>query len=159
PRCAPAAADRTLLPGLDQPIARVRRYRPGPGHRQARTEPAPGTAGDHQRGRARQRVFLSFRPRARAGARWRPSRSSPVTRSGQAAPPRKPRKNPSRQVAAAPGEPVGADGLREPSLYFNRELSQLDFNFRVLAQALDDTVPLLERLRYLCISCTNLDEF
>ncbi|MBP6798123.1 MAG: RNA degradosome polyphosphate kinase, partial [Luteimonas sp.] len=49
--------------------------------------------------------------------------------------------------------------MRDPSLYFNRELSQLDFNFRVLAQALDDSVPLLERLRYLCISCTNLDEF
>ncbi|MCM2335793.1 MAG: RNA degradosome polyphosphate kinase, partial [Pseudomonas sp.] len=51
------------------------------------------------------------------------------------------------------------DPLRDPALYFNRELSQLDFNFRVLAQAQDPQVPLLERLRYLCISCTNLDEF
>lgn len=51
------------------------------------------------------------------------------------------------------------DPLRDPALYLNRELSQLDFNFRVLAQAQDPTVPLLERLRYLCISCTNLDEF
>ncbi|MCD7099778.1 polyphosphate kinase 1 [Stenotrophomonas sp. MMGLT7] len=51
------------------------------------------------------------------------------------------------------------DPLREPALYLNRELSQLDFNFRVLAQALDEGVPLLERLRFLCISCTNLDEF
>ena len=49
--------------------------------------------------------------------------------------------------------------LRDPSLYANRELSQLDFNFRVLAQAQDPSVPLLERLRFLCISCTNLDEF
>lgn len=49
--------------------------------------------------------------------------------------------------------------LRDPALYANRELSQLDFNFRVLAQAQDASVPLLERLRYLCISCTNLDEF
>ncbi len=55
--------------------------------------------------------------------------------------------------------PVEDDPLRDPSLYFNRELSQLDFNFRVLAQARDESVPLLERLRYLCISCTNLDEF
>ncbi|WP_457095750.1 polyphosphate kinase 1 [Lysobacter sp. P5_B9] len=51
------------------------------------------------------------------------------------------------------------DRLRDPALYFNRELSQLDFNFRVLAQAQDANFPLLERLRYLCISCTNLDEF
>jgi len=52
-----------------------------------------------------------------------------------------------------------ADPLRDPALYINRELSQLDFNFRVLAQAQDPQVPLLERLRFLCISCTNLDEF
>ncbi|SBV35139.1 hypothetical protein STPYR_10069 [uncultured Stenotrophomonas sp.] len=52
-----------------------------------------------------------------------------------------------------------ADPLRDPALYINRELSQLDFNFRVLAQAMDAQVPLLERLRFLCISCTNLDEF
>ncbi len=44
-------------------------------------------------------------------------------------------------------------------LYINRELSQLEFNKRVFAQALDSTVPLLERLRFLCITCTNLDEF
>jgi polyphosphate kinase len=49
--------------------------------------------------------------------------------------------------------------LQDPALYINRELSQLEFNFRVLAQAMDERVPLLERLRYLCISCTNLDEF
>ena len=55
--------------------------------------------------------------------------------------------------------PTELDPLRDPALYFNRELSQLDFNFRVLAQARDPQVPLLERLRYLCISCTNLDEF
>jgi polyphosphate kinase len=52
-----------------------------------------------------------------------------------------------------------ADPLRDPALYLNRELSQLDFNFRVLAQAQDESVPLLERLKYLCIACTNLDEF
>ena len=45
------------------------------------------------------------------------------------------------------------------NLYFNRDLSLLEFNRRVLAQAQDAEVPLLDRLRFLCISCTNLDEF
>ncbi len=49
--------------------------------------------------------------------------------------------------------------LPAPELFLNRELSQLEFNFRVLAQARDEGIPLLERLKYLCISCTNLDEF
>src|SRR5450755_349076 len=49
--------------------------------------------------------------------------------------------------------------LKDPELYLNRELAQLEFNFRVLSQAQDPTVPLLERLRYLCISNSNLDEF
>ena len=44
-------------------------------------------------------------------------------------------------------------------LYINRDLSLLEFNKRVLAQAEDPDVPLLERLRFMCISCTNLDEF
>lgn len=49
--------------------------------------------------------------------------------------------------------------LTHPDYYLNRELSLLEFTHRVLAQALDERVPLLERLNYLCISCSNLDEF
>jgi polyphosphate kinase len=49
--------------------------------------------------------------------------------------------------------------LGNPELYINRELSALEFNFRVLAQARDPDVPVLERLRYLTIVSNNLDEY
>ena len=49
--------------------------------------------------------------------------------------------------------------LKNPNLYNNRELSWLQFNSRVLKQAQDESLPLLERLKFLAIYGTNLDEF
>lgn len=54
--------------------------------------------------------------------------------------------------------PEGA-GLDHPSLYFNQELGWIDFNWRVLYQALDERLPLLERIRFVAITASNLDEF
>ncbi|MGH2538517.1 MAG: polyphosphate kinase 1 [Candidatus Promineifilaceae bacterium] len=49
--------------------------------------------------------------------------------------------------------------LRDPSLYINRELSQIEFNRRVLEEAYDLGHPLLERVKFLAIFCSNMDEF
>ncbi len=54
---------------------------------------------------------------------------------------------------------AGARSLNYPKYYVNRELSLLEFNRRVIQQARNENFPLLERLRYVCIASSNLDEF
>ena len=58
-----------------------------------------------------------------------------------------------------PPREIDPSDLKNPALYINRELSWLEFNERVLVQARDATHPLLERVKFLAITGTNLDEF
>ena len=55
--------------------------------------------------------------------------------------------------------PAEPPQLTSPVLYINDNLSHLQFNLRVLAQSLDETIPLIERLRFLLIFSANMDEF
>lgn len=63
-----------------------------------------------------------------------------------------------QDTADIPTPPVVGD-LNNPEYYINRELSHLQFNIRVLEQAINEDYPLLERLRYLLIFSSNIDEF
>jgi polyphosphate kinase len=65
---------------------------------------------------------------------------------------------PKPRKPAKPARPRRVD-LRDPALYANRELSWLDFNDRVLQLAQDESLPLLERARFLQIFVNNLDDF
>ena len=64
-----------------------------------------------------------------------------------------------KTTAVARKKPVTAIDLDAPELYLNRELTWLEFNRRVLHMAADDVTPLLERVKYLAIVSSNLDEF
>ncbi|WP_306169148.1 polyphosphate kinase 1 [Halomonas sp. MMSF_3323] len=70
-----------------------------------------------------------------------------------------PRLNQTRTGIKPKAMPDPEADLTDPSLYFNRELSHLQFNIRVLEQALDQAHPLLNRLMFLLIFSSNMDEF
>lgn len=65
----------------------------------------------------------------------------------------------SRSHAPVSAEEAFPRSLDDPSLYISRELSWLEFNDRVLEEALDERTPLLERFKFVAIYGTNLDEY
>src|SRR5690349_22349661 len=87
-------------------------------------------------------------PQQGAGAARRPTHLRRVART----PPR-------AALRVLPPREIDPSDLKNPALYINRELSWLEFNERVLAQAQDSTHPLLERVKFLAITGTNLDKF
>ncbi len=72
---------------------------------------------------------------------------------------RKEKLEPVKQSSASDDINPGDPDLYDPELYFNRELSLLEFQRRVLAEARDPYNPLLERVKFLAIVGSNLDEF
>ncbi len=89
-----------------------------------------------------------------------------VQARGDAAPAPERRGRRARPQRAAPAEipppdwrTVAPTDLANPALYINRELSWLEFNQRVLAQAQDTYHPLIERVKFLGITATNLDDY
>src|ERR1039458_9565241 len=81
--------------------------------------------------------------------------SHPSAKNGVTAPPRRKRRSEPGSNHSAPPSLA----LDDPSLYLNRELSLLAFQVRVLEEAQDEQNPLLERLKFLSIVGSNLDEF
>ena len=85
-----------------------------------------------------------------------PQEETPPTRKKRQKPPVRPQRG--SEPSPEPTNPP-AENLSDPSLYLNRELTWLEFNRRVLHEAQDERTPLLERIKFISIVSSNLDEF
>jgi polyphosphate kinase len=89
-----------------------------------------------------------------------PKAEEPAAPPPPAAPPAPRAETPAADLRPPPSpDASGAFDLAQPSLYLNRELTWLNFNFRVLHEAEDERTPLLERVKFLAIVASNIDEF
>ena len=79
--------------------------------------------------------------------------------AAQNSPRRRARRSQAPPLTIVASRDIAPTDLRNPGLYINRELSWLEFNERVLDQARDVSHPLLERVKFLAITASNLDEF
>src|SRR6185436_16159661 len=125
-----------------------------PGQRARRRPPAEGEG----RARAARRGGVG----ARGGGGGRPHHGTPCVAGARRLPDRGLRpQGPLPGGEAAPMAVTEPKPRRskQPELFLNRELSWIEFNNRVLEEAVDPTVPLLERLKFAIIVSTNLDEF
>ena len=151
---------------------RRRRGRPGdPGREQPHRPPLPGERRPPRRRPAAARLHASASPPPRGlRRRRRPRRSWERSLEqlaagygralgGDAGGCRQAAGSCRLRQPGRPGAPQYDDWIDDPALYFNRELSWLDFNQRVLELAEDPQVPLLERVRFCSIYASNLDEF
>ena len=64
-----------------------------------------------------------------------------------------------KKIERVTSGPTEIDNLNQPALFINRELSALEFQRRVLDEARDESNPLLERVKFIAIVGSNLDEF
>ena len=103
------------------------------------------------------------RPRRRrprpAGARMKAVAGAASAASPPEAAIEEPASTPPETDGAEPAPSLPEVDLKDPALYLNRELTWLEFNRRVLNEADDDRTPLLERVKFLAIVSSNLDEF
>lgn len=109
----------------------------------------------------REIVLRQFRTLKHEAIKWNAGKQAWVVKTnGETTQAKKTPEDNAHIPAAVRAQPV-PDGapVDHPSLFLNRELGWLDFNWRVLYQAMDDRNPLLERARFIAISASNLDEF